>query len=81
MGRNLKDYWELEGDIRKFKTLEAAKEVCYEDFERFGCSDLEGREVWHFKDDKLIKVLKVHLINENNDLEFIDGISEWYPNL
>lgn len=75
MGRNLKDYWELEGDIRKFKTLEAAKEVCYEDFETgLEYSYLEGREIWHFKDDELIEVLKVHL-NENNDFEFINGIN------
>ena len=81
MGRNLKNYWELDGDIRKFKTFEAVKEACYKDLERFGCSGLEGREVWHFKDDELIEILNLHL-NENNDLEFIkETIIEWALNL
>jgi hypothetical protein len=78
MGRNLKDYWELDGDIRKFKTLEAAKEVCYEDLKMglgHSCleSCLEGREIYHFKNDELVEILKVHL-NENNDLEFTNEI-------
>lgn len=72
MRRNLKNYWELDGDIRKFKTLEAAKEVCYKDLEMgLGYSYLEGREIYHFKDDELVEVLEAHL-NENNDLEFIE---------
>lgn len=69
IGRNLKDYWELDGDIRKFKTLEDAKKVCYKDLEMgFEQSYLDGREIYHFKDDELVEVLKAHL-NENNDLE------------
>ena len=79
MGRNLKDYWELDGDIHIFKTLEDAKKVCYEDLEMgFGYS-LEGREIYHFKNDELIEALKVHL-NENNDLEFIE-IPDWILDL
>ena len=81
MGRNLKNYWELDGDIRKFKTLEAAKEACYKDLEMgFGYSYLEGREIYHFKNDELVEVLNAHL-NENNDLEFTDEIVGWILDL
>lgn len=70
MARERKNYWELDGDSRKFNSLKTIEETCYDEY------DIEDRkqwldhcEVYHIENGVLVDHYIIY-VKEDGELEF-----------